>query len=185
MLELRETRAHRRTGSLGSAFILTPEIDWLGIPQNFWGKVSAICRSHADCLDLNHWFGDENFEPDLPVLLVIPNPVTGEVHYGQIAGLGLAPVYEIRDEAVARWELTEQALVKNGGTLLDFDALREKHGLVRREEVDAAFRNALLDRIAAHKASPVTDPSRQPRYPNPTNRMVFPVGDATIEGESE
>ncbi len=161
--------------------LTTPEIDWTNIPSQFWGKVSAVCRSYSDCLDLNHWFGDEDFEPDLPILLVIPSP-TGP-HYGQVCGMGLAPVYEMRDECVARWEITENRLARTGN-IVDFDVLREKAGLVERSKVDEAFRTALTDRIAAHKASPVTDPPRQPRYPNPTNRVVFaehvPYGD--LEG---
>ncbi len=161
--------------------LTTPEIDWTNIPSQFWGKVSAVCRSYSDCLDLNHWFGDENFEPDLPVLLVVPSPSGPQ--YGQVCGMGLAPVYEIRDECVARWEITEDRIRKSGH-IVDFDVLRERAGLVERSKVDEAFRTALTDRIAAHKASPVTDPPRQPKYPNPTNRVVFaehmPYGD--VEG---
>ncbi len=166
-------RQHLRWGSQHSETVLTPEIDWCGCPEKFWGRVSAICRSMSDCLDLNHYFGldNENFEPDLPILMIFPGP-RGPI-YGQVAGMGLAPVYEIRDECVARWEITEERVRKTGG-IVDFDVLREKAGLVERSKVDEAFRTALTDRIAAHKASPITDPPRQPKYPNPTNAVRFP-----------
>lgn len=162
---------HRRTGSHGAEHILTPEIDWTSVPPQFWGRVSAVCRSYSECLDLNKWFGDEDFEPDLPVLLIVPDG-NGFV-YGQVCGMGLSPVYEIRDEAVARWEITEQRIRKTG-SIVDFDSLREKAGLVERSKVDEAFRTALTDRIAKHKASPRTDPPRQPSFPNPKNQVRFP-----------
>lgn len=164
--------------------VLTPEINWESVPQQFWGRVSAVCRSYSECLDLYHWFGvdNENFEPDLPILLIIPSPSGPQ--YGQVCGMGLAPVYEIRDECVARWEITEDRIRKTGH-IVDFDVLREKAGLVERSKVDEAFRTALTDRIAAHRASPITDPPRQMSYPNPTNRVVFaehmPYGDLARE----
>ncbi len=164
-------KTHLRWGSGHSVSLNTPEIDWHGVPEKFWGRVSAICRSHSECLDLNHWFGDENFEPDLPILILIPDGAGGVV-YNQIDCMGLAPVYELRDQSVAVWELLEER-VRRSGSVVDFDTLREKHNLMRREDVDAAVREAFMDRIRRHKANPVTDPVRQVRYPNPTQRKLF------------
>ena len=59
--------------------------------------------------------------------------------------------------------------------LLDYDEARERRGLLPREEVDAATRDALLRRVKEHMENPITDPFRQPTYPNPTNRMKFVV----------
>jgi hypothetical protein len=93
-----------------------------------------------------------------------------------IAGMGYATAAELQDCAVVTWEQQTQKLAE-GRPLVDFNAARERQGLMRREEVDAATREALLRRIARHKANPVTDPFRQPAYPTPANKTRFPVGE--------
>ncbi len=169
---------HRRSGAHGSRFVLTPEIDWTNIPRNFWGGVSAICRTYSDCLDLNLWFGDPNFEPDLPVLLIIPNPVKpfGQPFYGQVCGMGEAPVYEIRDEAVARWEITQQRLRKNG-SVVNFDELRDKAGYSRHEDIETNMQESAWAAIQGHKASPVTNPVVDPKYPRIYGKTVHSTPD--------
>ena len=136
------------------------------VPHGFEGKVSAVCRSKKDCEDLVHFFGgDPSFCPFLPVLLWIPGAPQ------QIAGWGLAPAAEMRDQAVAVWELITARMDRTGKPV-DFDALREKHGLMRAEDVDAATREALWERIKRHKANPVTDPPRIPHYVLPNERSL-------------
>ena len=142
-------------------------IDWRGVPASFKGKLSAVCRTAAECGELVRWFGSADFCPNLPVMVMIPG-----AQPTLIAGLGYATAAELQDCAVVTWHEQTEKLAKTGA-LVDFDALRERHGLMRREDVDAATREALLRRIAQHKASPVSDPYRQPVYPNPTNRKVF------------
>ncbi len=166
-------RTHKRWGSQHSTWRNTPEIDWTGVPSKFWGKVSAICRSFSDCLDLEKWFGDGEFEPDLPILLIVPTPEGGFVHC-QSAGWGLTSVWEHRDVATEVWEKTTRKLAVGEGLVFDFDEAREKHGLIRREDVDTAVRYALRDAAAKHKASPRTNPGRQPKYPNPLGKVKFP-----------
>ena len=145
-------------------------IDWTGVPQAYVGKCSAVCRSAQDCEDLVKHFGSPDFAPYLPVLLLIPGAPTVPL----IAGQGYATAAELRDDAVVTWH----RWTERGGHVFDFDALREKHGLMRRENFDAAVRDAMERRIARHKANPVTDPFRQPVRPNPTGKTVFgPKGD--------
>ncbi len=146
----------------------TPPIDWTGVPAQLKGRCSAVCHSLQECLDLVNWFGDAEFCPYLPVLLLVPGAQTAPA----INGLGIAPAAEIRDIAVAYWEQTEED-VRLKRSFVDFDEAREKRGLMRREDVDAAVRQAMRDRVARHKANPITDPARQPIYPNPTGRIVF------------
>lgn len=145
-------------------------IYWDDIPKGLNTQYSAVCRSLMDCADLVHKFRGIDFYPAygpyLPVLLLIPGAPQ------QIAGWGLSEVEEIRDQAVAVWELITERLAKKG-TTFDFDSAREKHGLMRREDVDAAIREAMRDRIKKHKASPVTDPPREPNYVRPNERTVF------------
>lgn len=154
-----------RTGERLNAIV--PDIYWSLDLLPYQGQLSAVCRTKQQAADLVRWFGSEDFCPVHPVLLCVPGG------WGSLTGLGLASAVELRDEAVARWELQEAKIAT--GTLFDFDTAREKAGLMRREEVDAAVRTAIRDRVARHRASPVTDPVRQLGYPNPTNRTLHKV----------
>lgn len=155
-----------------SVGLRVPPIDWRGVSyQNrkaFQGKISALCKSLQDCEDLPKWFGDVNFCPFKPVLLLIP----GHQPTAIIAE-GYATAAELRDCAVYYWE-TNTAKAEKGQSLIDFDVAREQAGMLERSKVDAAVREALWERAKKHKASPVTDPMRQPWYRNPTGRIVFP-----------
>ena len=149
-----------------------PPIDWTDVPEAYKGQCSAVVRSALECEDLVRWFGSPDFCPFLPVLILLPGadaPIA-------ITGMGYATAAELRDCAVVTWHDKTEKLA-NGGKLLDFDALREKRGLMRREEVDPAVRQALRDRVAKHKANPISDPARQPVYPNPTNKTRFPISE--------
>lgn len=145
-----------------------PPIDWKGVPASFKGKLSAVCRTATECDELVRWFGSPNFCPLLPVMVMVPGAPAPTL----IPGFGHATAAELRDCAVVTWHEQTERLAKTG-RILDFDALRERRGLMRREDVDPAIRDAMLRRIARHKANPVTDPPRQPVYPNPTGRTLF------------
>jgi len=145
---------------------LVPPIDYTGVPASFVGKLSAVCRTANECYELAAWFGSPHFAPNLPVMILVPGADAPTL----IAGMGYATAAELRDCAVVTWYQQIEKLAK--GDVLDFDALRERRGLMRREDVDAAAREALLRRIAQHKANPVSDPARQPMYPNPTGRTL-------------
>lgn len=164
------------TKSLRDAPILvTPmikHINWAGVPHSFVGRCSAVCRSLKDCEDLVAWFEDPTFCPFQPVFLMIPGA------YKAIAGDGYAPAAELRDVAVTVWEQTVS------GPGFDFDVAREKAGLPERAKADQLIREALWDRAQRHKASPVTDPARQPWHPNPTGRTVFGQLPGIPEGDS-
>ncbi len=143
-------------------------IDWAGVPDSYKGKCSAVCRTLLECEELPRWFGGPDFAPYLPVIVMVPGADAPTL----IAGFGYATAAELRDCAVATWSKQTEQLAKTG-TLLDFDTLRERHGLMRREEVDTATRDAMMRRVAQHKANPVSDPARQPVYPNPTGKTMF------------
>ncbi len=140
------------------------------MPENFLGKLSAVCRTAEDCAELVRWFGSAAFAPNLPVLVMVPGAHAPTL----IAGMGYATAAELQDCAVVTWEQQTTKLAE-GKPLLDYDEARERRGLMRRDEVDAATRDALLRRIKAHMDNPVTDPFRQPEYPNPKNQMKFAV----------
>lgn len=145
-----------------------PPIDWLGVPLRYVGRASAICRTLAECSELVRWFGDATFMPYLPVLVKAPAGWTA------ITGWGCADAAELQDCAIALWTRQADKLAAMG-SLMDFDDLRERHGLMRKEEVAAAMSEALTQRIASHKANPVTDPFRQPAYPRFRGKTVHTV----------
>jgi len=150
-----------------------PPIDYTGVPLSYQGKCSAICRSALECRELVKWFGSADFCPNLPVLVLIP----GSAAPIAIAGMGYATAAELQDCAIVTWH-EKSARLAEGGTLLDFDEARERSGMMRREDVDTATREALVKRIARHKANPISDPARVPKHPNPTGRTLF-----TVKGE--
>ena len=148
------------------------EIDWSTIPAQFrplHGKLSAVCRSKEECADLVHWWGlGPEYCPFKPVLLLVPGAPQ------QIAGLGQATAAEIRDQAVAVWELIAEDMSKRGRPV-DFDDLRERASLRRKEDVDTDMREGFWDRIQRHKAAPRTDPPRQPHYVRVNEKTVHPI----------
>jgi hypothetical protein len=148
-----------------------PPINWAGVPAQYVGKCSAVCRTVEECGELVRWFGSPDFCPYLPVMVMVPGTDAPTL----IAGMGYATAAELQDCAVVTWHEQTHKLAATG-KLLDFDALRERRGLMRREEVDAATREALLRRVAQHKANPISDPARQPVYPNPTAKTSFAIG---------
>ena len=154
--------------------LAVPFIDWRSVPRqlrdNYIGKVSAVCRTKEECADLVHWFGHEDFCPFLPVLITVPGAPQ------LLAGQGLSTASELRDMAVAIWEIITERLLKTGSTV-NFDELREKNGQMRREEVDAAIRESFVDRIRRHRKNPRTDPPRVPHYVRINARTMHSVAD--------
>lgn len=147
-----------------------PPIDWHGVPVQYKGKCSAVCRSAEDCAGLVRWFGDPSFAPFLPVIVLVPGADAPTL----IAGFGYATAAELQDCAVVTWHQQTERLQRQGA-LLNFDELRERRGLLPRDQVDSAVRQAMLDRIARHKANPISDPFRKPLYPNPNQRTLHPI----------
>ncbi len=143
-----------------------PPIDWRGVPLKYHNKVSAVCRSMKDCEDLVYWFGDAEFCPYQGVLLLIPE------HPVLLVGMGYASAAELKDDAVQLWGKYSDRLHKTG-EIVNFDELREKARLPRREDVKHLTAEAFHERIKAHKANPVMDPPRQPLYPRVRGKTIF------------
>lgn len=160
--------------------VRTPQIDYRGVPMAYWPKVSqrydtklsiprdqisAVCRSMDDCNNLVQWFDNQpNFCPDLPVLLLIPGK------HKLISGLGFSTAAELRDCCIEVWGVYTSS---DGDKRWNVDEMRERSGYARREDVPAMVQEAFWEKAKQHKASPVTDPGRQPEYPNPTGKTQF------------
>lgn len=150
------------TSALMTAKRIAP-INWAGVPTPLQGRVSAVCRSLAECQDLVAWYGDAAFCPFQPVLLLLPVGLPISIN-----GDGYASAAELQDCAVTLWERRI-----SGEGAFNIDEARERAGLPERGKVDQLIREALWDAAQKHKASPVTNPGRQPEYPNPTGKVQF------------
>ena len=152
-----------------------PPINWQGVPRAYVGQASAVCRTLGECEDLVKWFGDASFAPFLPVLVKAAGGWTA------ITGWGYASAAELQDCAVVLWHRQAEKMQKQGA-LVNLDELRERHGLMRREEVMPGIADALSRRIKQHKQNPITDPFRQPEYARAGNKTVHTVAKESANG---
>ncbi len=106
--------------------------------------------------DLPALLGGMAIKPDAPLVIRTPDgiPVL-------IPGFGVTEAAELQDLAYGVYEKHQQRLKERRGGLID----RERHGLVARERFSDAFKQALADRMERHRRNPVSDPARQPYYP--------------------
>lgn len=132
------------------------------IPMSMQGLVSGHVRGMADAQEIGHAFGRTR-TPKLPLMVSGPDSRVPIL----VVGDGVTEAAELEDlaqEAIA----DQEERVKANSRGYDFDGAREKAGMVRREDFQQAMHDALEERIARHKANPVTDPPRQPyREPSP------------------
>ncbi len=126
------------------------------IPLSLQGQISGVIRNEHDAREIGATFG-RSHKPKKPILLVGPDERTVIL----IVGDGAAEAAELEDIALAKLD-QQRSRVRKTGRGLDFDAMRDRHNLMRREDVDPAIRQALVDRIKAHQSNSRTDPSRIP-----------------------
>ncbi len=135
------------------------------VPLAMRGQVSAICRSMQECEELVKFFGDDSLRPTLPILLIVPGLFEhGKKQVILVAGLGYATVAELKDLCVTTWGRAELRVQERGSQFRSFDELREKYGLMPAASVDAAVREAMMDRIQRYKRNTRTDPARKGKY---------------------
>lgn len=116
-------------------------------PPGLRGRTAAVVRTKAEAEDLSHRMGGRDVKPTRPVLVD-----TGHSRV-MVVGAGEATAAELSELAVSAIE-KQEATRRRTGMDLDFDALREKAGLMRREDVDAGMRNALRDAADAARKDP-------------------------------
>jgi hypothetical protein len=130
-------------------------------------RLSAVVRTAAEARDLAHTLGGRDMKPRRPVMVD-----TGHSRV-LVVGDGDASAAELSDLAVSAIE-KQEGQRKRTGTDVDFDSMRERANLMRREEVDPAIRQALRERAAKHLANPVSDPARAPQSaPNVRYRKTY------------
>lgn len=126
-----------------------PLVNPKAAPARLRRNVAGVVRNHTDAANLAHALGGPDVKPFRPILVD-----TGDSRQRRlIVGDGDATAAELQDLALKATEEPRR---------MDFDALREKRGDIRREQVDSAIREALHRRVAQHKANPITDPPRIP-----------------------
>lgn len=119
-------------------------------PGGLKGHVAATVRSQRDVVDLTHRLGGRDAKPFRPVLVD-----TGGSRV-LVVGDGIATAAELSELASSAIE-KQEATRKRTGADMDWDAMREQAGQMRREDVDAAMRNAFRDAATAA----IKDPTKR------------------------
>ena len=136
-------------------------IDHAGSPRSMRGTAPVAATGAQEAANLVEMFGKgRSFRPQAPVLLWGADNRTPIL----IMTEGDVEVSELQDLAEEAIGMQAERVAATGRGL-DYDALREKHGNVRRDKVPQAISDAIQERIAHHKQNPVTDPFRQPARP--------------------
>lgn len=138
-----------------------------GVPTTMRRHVSQAATGRQEAFDLAYRLGGRDARPTAPVLIWGPDNRTPIM----IIGDGVTEAAELEDIALEAIDNQAES-VKNNGRGMDYDQFREDHGMMRRDEVPAAIKNAIADRIAKHKANPVSDPFRQPQKPRGVHQGV-------------
>jgi hypothetical protein len=126
------------------------------VPLSMRGKVDGIVRNAADAREIGAAFG-RSYRPKKPIMVVGPDARTVIL----VVGDGTAEAAELEDLAQMALARQEER-VRRHGRGIDIDALREKHGEMRREDVDAAARNAFADHARKRQQNQRTMPGRRP-----------------------
>lgn len=92
--------------------------------------------------------------PQKPVVLRGADGVTPIL----IATGGALEAAEVEELALGLLE-KQEAKLRRGEPIIDFDRFRAEHGYVPRERFSDAFKQALQDRMEQHRRNPVTDPA--------------------------
>lgn len=157
------------------------DLGWQGpnVPRALDRSVATGIRGQREADGLAEMFGGRrDYKPTAPILLIGPD---GRVPILLIAD-GDVEVAELQDLAQEAINQQEEEMA-SGGRGMDFDKLRERHGQLRRDQVDMGIRDAIAERIAHHKANPVTDPFRVPIYGGKQLGQVFALGGIQKENQ--
>ena len=120
------------------------------VPFDMKGRVSGIAKGMRQAEDFAHAIG-RDAKPSRPLMVYGPDngiPI-------MVIGDGVTEAAEMQDLAMEAIGRQEEQVRKNGRGF-NFDEARERAGMVRKEDFDAAFRDALARRIAFLKANSVT-----------------------------
>lgn len=115
---------------------------------------TAFAQARQDLDDLSQRYRGRADTPAEPIYLYMPDG-----SQTLIVGGGVTEVAELQEMAEAAMEQAEATMARTGRAV-DIDEFRERRGLPPREKVDGMIRQAMADRIARHKANPISDPER-------------------------
>lgn len=121
--------------------------------------VGAVVSSEADIAELPAELGGRDKQP-VGAVMVVASDGSQII----INGLGHASAAEIQDIAYRALDRARESAAKNGGHVFNFNEAREREGLARAEDFLPLMRDAFAERVARHKANPVTDPAPVPQY---------------------
>ena len=122
-------------------------------PATMRGMLSDVVRSRQEAADIPQRMGGRDARPTRPVMVD-----TGHSR-SVIIGDGVATAAELSELAIASIE-KQEAQRSRTGTDADFDALRERAGMMRREEVGPKMREAMAARAERARRNMRTDPAQ-------------------------
>lgn len=131
-----------------------------GVPETMRGSVSGAVEGSREANDLARRLGGGHVRPKAPILIWGADNRTPIL----LMGDGETEASELQDLALEALE-RQQESVNATGRGADYDAFRERQGLMEKAKVDEAVREAIRDRIKKHKRNSRTDPFRQPQKP--------------------
>ena len=128
------------------------------VPWDLTGEVSGYLRGRKQVEEFAYAQGRTE-KPRKPLMLYGPDNYTPIV----IVGDGVTEAAEMQDLALQAID-KQEAQYKKSGRGLDFDDMRERRGLVRREDFDTALKEAFAERAKYLKAHQVTEaPAKRER----------------------
>ena len=128
------------------------------IPTTLAGQVQVNMTKHEQIDEAVRLLGP-SAKPSLPILLMDENHRVSTV----IMTDGITEMAELAEIAHYAIERREDTL-KRTGQAFDFERARHNAGMPSAAKFDENLRNALADRVAKHKANPVSDPPRQAMF---------------------
>ena len=122
------------------------------LPMDMQGEVSGYLRGMKEAEDFAHAIGRTG-KPKKPLMVYGPDEYMPIL----VIGDGVTEAAEMQDLAVEAIGRQAESVKKNGRGM-NFDEARQRAGLVRKEDFDVAFRDALQRRVKYLKANPISHP---------------------------
>ena len=123
------------------------------IPVKLQGRVHSQVRDEKEVADLPHALGGRDKKPMGAVRFVAPDG-----HQVIIMGNGKATAAELQDLAWDAIGKAKEAVKKNGGTVFNFRAMREREGLPQPEVAREWIREGAERNLENHRKNPVSNP---------------------------
>jgi hypothetical protein len=117
------------------------------VPYDLRGEVVGALSSVKQVTEFAHAVG-RTAKPKKPLMLYGPDQYMPIM----VIGDGVTEAAEMQDLALEALDRQQESMKRNNGRGMDFDAARERAGMVRREDFGQALHDA-LERLAQYRKS--------------------------------